>query len=166
MKYVCTEELVAKVLLTSRFLGHREQNGRKMLLTSQFLGHRERKKCSKREIYPPAAMASMKICECLAPPPRDNGARRLRSGGLRRARAQRPGLPAGRCPVQGEKNITALELPVPERREAMDTVCCLAQVCKNMWYLRRFSAQNADLRRRYPREKHTCAGRSLLLRFA
>ena len=39
-----------KMLLTSRFLGHREQNGRKMLLTSQFLGHRERKKCSKREI--------------------------------------------------------------------------------------------------------------------
>ena len=79
------------------------------------------------------------------------------------ARLARRALPG---PGGGEKNITDLELPVPERREAMDTVCCLAQVCKNMWYLRRFSAQNADLRRRYPREKHTCAGRSLLLRFA
>ena len=33
-----------------------------------------------------------------APPPRDNKVRRLRSGGLRQARAQRPGLPARRCP--------------------------------------------------------------------
>ena len=34
-----------------------------------------------------------------APSPRDNEARRLRSGGLRRAQAQRPGSPTGRCPT-------------------------------------------------------------------
>ena len=48
-----------------------------------------------------AQMASLEgLCLCLAPPPRDSEARRLRSGGLRLARSQRPGLPAGRCPVR------------------------------------------------------------------
>ena len=46
---VFTEEPIAKVLLTSRFWGHREQNGRKTLLTSRFLGHREHRESAKQD---------------------------------------------------------------------------------------------------------------------
>ena len=50
----------------------------------------------------------MRVCLCLAPPPRDRQARRLRSGRVRRARAQRPGSHAGRCllPRSAEKGWT------------------------------------------------------------
>ena len=64
---------------------------------------RTRPYCSRRAEVGSAAVLRW------AAPPRDSGARRLRSGGLRRARAQRPGLPPGVALASARWNLPSAQ---------------------------------------------------------